>query len=215
MSPRYESTSSEEEEEGSSSDESGDGECLDSTEEEAALEEEDTSEEERNVNLDESDTDEETMRGTSYSSDAVKEKCVLSVHTVAILLGSCVMAVWRSDKNVLLVSGLSLAQKCVKLVWSWGTTWMTTPKHWRVRNWCVSACFLRLYCGHFYENHRGLLNVTANVVIVWLGLVTDSIFRQIWKKWEDTGHSFFGGVEDCGLWASILRICWYCNQLRQ
>lgn len=84
VSPRYESTSSEEEEveeeDGSSSDESGDGECLDSTEDEAALEEE-TSEEERNVNLDESDTDEETMRDTSYSSDAVKEKCVLSVHT--------------------------------------------------------------------------------------------------------------------------------------
>lgn len=79
MAPRYESTSSEEEEEdGSSSDESG--ECLDSTEDEAALEEE-TSEEERNVNLDESDTDDETMRDTSFSSDAVKEKCVLSVHT--------------------------------------------------------------------------------------------------------------------------------------
>ncbi|CAF88724.1 unnamed protein product, partial [Tetraodon nigroviridis] len=69
----YESTSSEEEEEedGSSSDESGDGECLDSTEDEAALDEE-TSEEERNVNLDESDTDEDTP--SAYSSVAVKEK---------------------------------------------------------------------------------------------------------------------------------------------
>lgn len=81
VSPRYESTSSEEEDDddGSSSDESGDGECLDSTEDEAALEEEETSEEERNVNLDESDTDEETLRDTAYSSDVVKEKCVLSV----------------------------------------------------------------------------------------------------------------------------------------
>lgn len=83
-SPRYESTSSEEDEEeeedGSSSDESGEGECLDSTEDEAALEEEETSEEERNVNLDESDTDEETLRDATYSSDGVKEKCVLSVH---------------------------------------------------------------------------------------------------------------------------------------
>lgn len=85
MSPRYESTSSEEDEEeeeedGSSSDESGDGDCLDSTEDEAALEEEETSEEERNVNLDESDTDEETLRDATFSSDVVKEKCVLSVH---------------------------------------------------------------------------------------------------------------------------------------
>lgn len=85
LSVRYESTSSEEEdgedeedeeeEDGSSSVESGDGECLDSTDEdEAALEE--TSEEERNVNLDESDTDEETLRASNYSSDAVKEKYV-------------------------------------------------------------------------------------------------------------------------------------------
>lgn len=85
LSPRYESTSSEEEEDeeeedGSSSDQSGDGECLDSTEDEAVLDE-DTSEDERNVNLDESDTDEETMRDTSSSSEAVKEKCVLSAHT--------------------------------------------------------------------------------------------------------------------------------------
>lgn len=58
--------------------ESGEGECLDSTEEdEAALEE--TSEEERNVNLDESDTDEETSMATNYSSDGVKEKCVVFV----------------------------------------------------------------------------------------------------------------------------------------
>ncbi|MEQ2278331.1 hypothetical protein XENORESO_016351, partial [Xenotaenia resolanae] len=77
----YESTSSEEEEEeeeeeevGNSSGESGEGECLDSTEEDEAALEEETSEEERNVNLDESDTDEETLRATNYSSDAVKEK---------------------------------------------------------------------------------------------------------------------------------------------
>ncbi|XP_041863123.1 KN motif and ankyrin repeat domain-containing protein 3 [Melanotaenia boesemani] len=77
----YESTSSEEEEEeeeeeedGSSSGESGEGECLDSTEEDEAALEEETSEEERNVNLDESDTDEETLRAANYSSDAVKEK---------------------------------------------------------------------------------------------------------------------------------------------
>lgn len=84
----YESTSSEEdedeeeeedeEEDGSSSIESGEGECFDSTEEdEAALEE--TSEEERNVNLDESDTDEETMMASNYSSDGVKEKCVVFI----------------------------------------------------------------------------------------------------------------------------------------
>ncbi|XP_076583335.1 KN motif and ankyrin repeat domain-containing protein 3 [Chaetodon auriga] len=82
----YESTSSEEEEEdeeeeeedGSSSAESGEGECMDSTEEDEAALEEETSEEERNVNLDESDTDEETLRATNYSSDAVKEKFELS-----------------------------------------------------------------------------------------------------------------------------------------
>ncbi|KAK5930637.1 hypothetical protein CgunFtcFv8_026857 [Champsocephalus gunnari] len=83
----YESTSSEEDEEedeeeeeedGSSSGESGEGECLDSTEEDEAALEEDTSDEERNVNLDESDTDEETMRASNYSSDAVKEKFELS-----------------------------------------------------------------------------------------------------------------------------------------
>nr|XP_020467697.1 KN motif and ankyrin repeat domain-containing protein 3 [Monopterus albus] len=79
----YESTSSEEEgeeeeeEDKSSSGESGEGECLDSTEDEAALEEE-TSEEERNINLDESDTDEETLRAVDCSSDAVKEKFELS-----------------------------------------------------------------------------------------------------------------------------------------
>lgn len=78
----YESTSSEEDEEeeeeeeedGSSSGESGEGECLDSTEEDEAALEEETSEEERNVNLDESDTDEESLRAANYSSDAVKEK---------------------------------------------------------------------------------------------------------------------------------------------
>ncbi|XP_041646771.1 KN motif and ankyrin repeat domain-containing protein 3 [Cheilinus undulatus] len=82
----YESTSSEEEEEGeeeeeedgSSSGESGEGECLDSTEEDEAALEEETSEEERNVNLDESDTDEETLRAANYSSDSVKEKFELS-----------------------------------------------------------------------------------------------------------------------------------------
>ncbi|KAG8003125.1 KN motif and ankyrin repeat domain-containing protein 1 [Nibea albiflora] len=81
----YESTSSEEEEEeeeeeedGSSSGESGEGECLDSTEEDEAALEEETSEEERNINLDESDSDEETLRATNYSSDAVKEKFELS-----------------------------------------------------------------------------------------------------------------------------------------
>ncbi|XP_042371302.1 KN motif and ankyrin repeat domain-containing protein 3 [Plectropomus leopardus] len=83
----YESTSSEEEEEeeedeeeedGSSSGESGEGECLDSTEEDEAALEDETSEEERNVNLDESDTDEETLRTKNYSSDAVKEKFELS-----------------------------------------------------------------------------------------------------------------------------------------
>ncbi|XP_020512403.1 KN motif and ankyrin repeat domain-containing protein 3 [Labrus bergylta] len=78
----YESTSSEEEEEeddvGSSSGESGEGECLDSTEEDEAALDEETSEEERNVNLDESDTDEEMLRATNDSSDSVKEKFELS-----------------------------------------------------------------------------------------------------------------------------------------
>lgn len=48
---------------------------MDSTEDEGVLEEE-TSEEERNVDLDESDTDEEA-RDRSFPSDAVKEKWVL------------------------------------------------------------------------------------------------------------------------------------------
>ncbi|XP_030583193.1 KN motif and ankyrin repeat domain-containing protein 3 isoform X1 [Archocentrus centrarchus] len=81
----YESTSSEEEEEedeeedGSSSGESVEVECLDSTEEDEGALEEETSEEERNVNLDESDTDrEETLRAANYSSDTVKEKFELS-----------------------------------------------------------------------------------------------------------------------------------------
>ncbi|XP_068174942.1 KN motif and ankyrin repeat domain-containing protein 3 [Antennarius striatus] len=83
----YESTSSdeEEEEEGedeevdvSSSAESGEGECLDSTEEDEAALDEETSEEERNINLDESDTDEEILKVTNYSSDVVKEKFELS-----------------------------------------------------------------------------------------------------------------------------------------
>ncbi len=59
---------------------------MDSTEEDEAALEEETSEEERNVNLDESDTDEETLRATNYSSDAVKEKYVVTefqiVHSV-------------------------------------------------------------------------------------------------------------------------------------
>lgn len=78
---RYESTSSDEEEEeeeeeedASSSAESGEGECLESTEEDEAALEEETSEEERNINMDESDTDEETLQAKNYSSDVVKEK---------------------------------------------------------------------------------------------------------------------------------------------
>ncbi|XP_061831906.2 KN motif and ankyrin repeat domain-containing protein 3 isoform X1 [Nerophis lumbriciformis] len=73
----YESTSSEEEDEGSTSEESGEGDCLDSTEEEVDAQEE-TSEEERNINLDESDTDEETLRASNVSFDDVKEKFELS-----------------------------------------------------------------------------------------------------------------------------------------
>ncbi|XP_066500960.1 KN motif and ankyrin repeat domain-containing protein 3 isoform X2 [Hoplias malabaricus] len=73
----YESTSSEEEEdddedeeeEGSSSDGSGAGACSDSSEEEAAALE-DTSDEERNINLDESDSDE----NTAAAAEAVKEQ---------------------------------------------------------------------------------------------------------------------------------------------
>ncbi|XP_029905650.1 KN motif and ankyrin repeat domain-containing protein 3 [Myripristis murdjan] len=81
----YESTSSEEEEEeeeeeeGSSSAGSGEGECSDSTEEDEAALEEETSDEERNVNLDESDTDEETLRARNEASDGVKEKFELSM----------------------------------------------------------------------------------------------------------------------------------------
>ncbi|KAM8873913.1 KN motif and ankyrin repeat domain-containing protein 3 isoform 2-T5 [Spinachia spinachia] len=79
----YESTSSEDEEEdedddGTSSGESAEGECLDSTEEDEAAVEDETSDEERNINLDESDTDEETQRATSHSCEAVKEKFELS-----------------------------------------------------------------------------------------------------------------------------------------
>ncbi|XP_034035975.1 KN motif and ankyrin repeat domain-containing protein 3 [Thalassophryne amazonica] len=77
----YESTSSEdeeEEEEKSSSGESVEGECLDSTEEDEAALEEETSDEERNVNMDESDTDEETLRTQNYASNVVKEKFELS-----------------------------------------------------------------------------------------------------------------------------------------
>ncbi|XP_072294355.1 KN motif and ankyrin repeat domain-containing protein 3 isoform X1 [Eucyclogobius newberryi] len=81
----YESTSSEDEEEleedgGSSSGDSEDseesGDDSDSEEDEAVLEVE-TSEDERNVNLDESDTDEEALRAAAHSLD-VKEKFELS-----------------------------------------------------------------------------------------------------------------------------------------
>lgn len=50
---------------------------MDSTEEDEAALEEETSEEERNINLDESDTDEENLRATHYSNDAVIEKYVV------------------------------------------------------------------------------------------------------------------------------------------
>ncbi|KAM8822282.1 LOW QUALITY PROTEIN: uncharacterized protein ACB058_021515 [Synchiropus picturatus] len=80
----YESTSSEEEDDevddeddGSSFGESAEGECLDSSEEDEATLEEETSEEERNINMNESDTDEETLRA-KYSSEGVKEKFELS-----------------------------------------------------------------------------------------------------------------------------------------
>lgn len=119
LSPRYESTSSEEDEEeedGSSSDESGEGECLDSTEDEAALEEEETSEEERNVNIDESDTDEETLRDATYSSDVVKEKCVLSAHMLFWTRAWRRAALSLTAGNASFVSGLSSAQKCGKPV---------------------------------------------------------------------------------------------------
>lgn len=54
---------------------------MDSTEEDEAALDEETSEEERNVNVDESDTDEETLRCTTYSSDAVKEKYAVLLFT--------------------------------------------------------------------------------------------------------------------------------------
>ncbi|KAM8822283.1 LOW QUALITY PROTEIN: uncharacterized protein ACB058_021514, partial [Synchiropus picturatus] len=80
----YESTSSEEEDDevddeddGSSFGESAEGECLDSSEEDEATLEEETSEEERNINMNESDTDEETLRA-KYSSEGVKEQFELS-----------------------------------------------------------------------------------------------------------------------------------------
>ncbi|KAG7332189.1 hypothetical protein KOW79_004023 [Hemibagrus wyckioides] len=79
----YESTSSEEEEEeddGSSSDGSGDGGCSDSSEEEAAALE-DTSDEERNINLDESDSDENVAAvtdGAREQAEVLKEKFELS-----------------------------------------------------------------------------------------------------------------------------------------
>ncbi|XP_056134021.1 KN motif and ankyrin repeat domain-containing protein 3 isoform X2 [Lampris incognitus] len=83
----YESTSSEEEEEeeedeeeeeGSSSGQSGEEECSDSSEEDEAALEEETSDEERNINLDETDTDEETLTVENDAPDAVKEKFELS-----------------------------------------------------------------------------------------------------------------------------------------
>ncbi|XP_041967437.1 KN motif and ankyrin repeat domain-containing protein 3 [Alosa sapidissima] len=78
----YESTSSEEEdededdEEGSSSDGSGEEDCSSSGEEEAALQE--TSDEERNINLDESDSD-EGPTGSGGQQETVKEKFELSM----------------------------------------------------------------------------------------------------------------------------------------
>jgi len=76
---RYESTSSEEDEEEdeeSSSDGSEAGACSDSSvEEEAALE--DTSEEDMNINVDETDSDENMPAGTEDlkdQADKVKEK---------------------------------------------------------------------------------------------------------------------------------------------
>lgn len=59
---------------------------MDSTEEDEAALEEETSEEERNVNLDESDTDEETLRSANYSSDGVKEKWVVMKMKVNVVL---------------------------------------------------------------------------------------------------------------------------------
>ncbi|XP_067086059.1 KN motif and ankyrin repeat domain-containing protein 3 isoform X2 [Osmerus mordax] len=67
----------EEEEEGSSSAGSGDGGCSDSSEEAAAALE-DTSDEERNVNVDDSDSEDEVLGGATNASDAVKEKFELS-----------------------------------------------------------------------------------------------------------------------------------------
>ncbi|XP_029356506.1 KN motif and ankyrin repeat domain-containing protein 3 [Echeneis naucrates] len=73
----YESTSSEEED-GSSSAGSGEGECLDSTEEDEAALEEETSEEERNINLDESDTDEESAVKEKFElSSKMREACLI------------------------------------------------------------------------------------------------------------------------------------------
>ncbi|KAK3565160.1 hypothetical protein QTP86_000353 [Hemibagrus guttatus] len=78
----YESTSSEEEEEdeGSSSDGSGAGGCSDSSEEEAAALE-DTSDEERNINLDESDSDENVAAVTEGATDQAE---LSSTHTVQL-----------------------------------------------------------------------------------------------------------------------------------
>ncbi|XP_062411460.1 KN motif and ankyrin repeat domain-containing protein 3 [Sardina pilchardus] len=78
----YESTSSEEDEEdeddedGSSSDGSGAEDCSSSGEEEAALQE--TSDEERNINLDESDSD-EGPTGSGGQQETVKEKFELTM----------------------------------------------------------------------------------------------------------------------------------------
>uniref|UniRef100_A0AAR2LYT3 KN motif and ankyrin repeat domains 3 n=1 Tax=Pygocentrus nattereri TaxID=42514 RepID=A0AAR2LYT3_PYGNA len=79
----YESTSSEEEDEeedeGSSSDGSADGACSDSSEEEAAALE-DTSDDERNINLEDSESDENVAAVTDVKEQAeeVKEKFELS-----------------------------------------------------------------------------------------------------------------------------------------
>ncbi|XP_071200982.1 KN motif and ankyrin repeat domain-containing protein 3-like isoform X2 [Salvelinus alpinus] len=89
----YESTSSEEEEEGSSSGDSEVDDCSDSSDGEdgeAALEE--TSDEERNINMDDTDSDDMALaagtEATEDSPDAVKEKFELSakMHEASLIL---------------------------------------------------------------------------------------------------------------------------------
>ncbi|XP_014071613.2 KN motif and ankyrin repeat domain-containing protein 2 [Salmo salar] len=86
----YESTSSEEEEEGSSSGGSEVDDCSDSSDGEAALEE--TSDEERNINMDDTDSDDMALAAgtgaTEDSPDAVKEKFELSakMHEASLIL---------------------------------------------------------------------------------------------------------------------------------